>query len=575
LYNEIVRARSLVTVLLCVACTRTETVTRFVNLHATGSCPVPDKTFGKYMATGDFEPLAANLAQQPLETDVAGQTIDGVPGNVKSLAVLGTPWLGATLVPDTGDVDILLVPASSSCALNGNGVGFANQMVFAAVSSTTLIASGATVNNLLPSFVINLGTGRVARMATGMGKPRTNAAVAALGDGRALVIGGKVTSITEPSIEIFEESKGDFDATTFNLQTPRSDHGAVALVNGDVFVAGGQDVQGLVLPTERLHFDGTSWRSNQGSTPSLAQKRTSPFVLRLADGTIMVGGGLDENGVPVKLVEFFSADGTTPLQTTNVPATGTNAFVALDGGGALFVDALAPWHAWFVAPNVSVQITQDITALLTDVKLFAHDQGGALLWTGSAWLVFDPWSGVFSALANAPTTGPALTSPIAFGEPGMRAWVSLDGSVSVWRDSVRNAFATDADPYLVTDTSRMSPDQLPAPSFTNGALPLDSTHAAFVSDARYLDVAVDVEGGAHVVIRAPSGEVEVGDGKNCAIQPSGTLHVERHGAVVSFSQGGPLVPCAAIDPSARVAVGVRGNGAARNMVVKRLGAAIP
>jgi len=577
-----VRARSFVTLLLCVACSRTETVTRFVNLHETAACKVPDASFAKYIATGDFEPLAENIAQQPLDMDVVGQPIDGVPGNVKSLSLLGSPFLGATLVPDAGDVDILVLPSSSSCALNGNGVGFANQMVFAAVSSTTFIASGATdANNLHPSFSINLGTGRVARMAIGMGKPRTNAAVAALGDGRALVIGGKVTqNTTEPSVEIYDEAKGDFENNTFNLQTPRSDHGAVALANGDVLVAGGQDAQGLLAgtqSTERLQFDGTLWRSNQGSTPPLMKPRKNPYVLRLADGTVLVGGGFDASG-PVSMIEFFSKDGATELDATTVLSpTGKNAFVALDGGGALFVDADSVPHAWFVAPKqVAIPITPDITGTLTDVKVFAHDLGGALIWTGSTWWKFDPWSGC-TQLAGAPQTGPDVTSPIAFGEPGMRAWVNLDGSVSVWRDSIRNEFATEG-PYLESDTqtSFMSPDALPAPTFSNGALTLSTTQAAFVSDARYLDVAVQVEG-AHVVIRAPNEEIEVGGG-DCPIQPSETpLYVERHGATVSFAQGGPLVLCdkVAIDPSARVAVGVRGNGAAKNLVVKRLGTALP
>jgi hypothetical protein len=591
LYNEFVRSRMLVTlhVLVCVACTRTETVTRFVTLHQTQSCVVPPGSFGKYLATGDFEPLAENLAAQPLAIDAAGLMIDGVPGNVQSMAVIATPFLGAALVPDVGDVDILLLPSASACALNGNGVGFDAAMVFAAVSSKTIIALGATIGGtgLTPSFRVDLGTGLVSKMSNPIGKSRTHAAVATFGDGRAFVIGGVSGNAVQQSVEMFDEVN-EFAPNTFQLQTARSDHGAVALANGDVFVAGGATGgSALVAPTERLTFDGTQWRSNQSTTPALQAARTNPYVLRLADGTIMVGGGLDANGNPVTLVEFFSADGSTALQTANVPATGTNAFVALDGGGALFVDAAAPTgaHAWFVAPNVSLPITPDINAPLTDVKLFAHDRGGALLWTGSTWLVFDPWSGMFSALANAPTTGPDATSPITFGEPGMRAWVAQDksggGNVVVWRDSVRNVFATEG-PYLVSDTSLMSPDTIPAPTFDAKGLTLDSTHAAFVSDARYLDVAVQVDG-ADVVIRAPGGEIDVG--LDCRIQPLETLYVERHGSTVSFAQSGPtmsgpLIPCRssrgeAIDPSARVAVGVRGSGVARNLVVKRLGTALP
>jgi hypothetical protein len=580
LYNENVRSRLLVALFL-VACTRTETVTRFVTLHQTQSCMVPSGSSGKYVATGDFQPLAENLAQQALAIDAAGLTIDGVPGNVKSLALLAespTPsavWLGAALVPDTGDVDMLLLPQTSACALNGNGVGFDGQMVFAAVSSKTIIALGATVGGSTPSYRIDLTTGRVAKMTNPIGKPRTSAAVATFGDSSALVIGGLSGLVAQQTFELFDETN-EFSPVAFQLQTARADHGAVALANGDVFVAGGAGVgNALIAQTERLTFDGTTWRSNQSTTPALQVARTNPYVLRLADGTVMVGGGLDVNAAPVTLVEFFSADGSTALQPTNVPATGANAFVALDGGGALFVDASAPQHAWFVAPNVSIQITPDVSGL-TDVKLFPRAGGGALLWTGTTWLAFDPWTG-FSALAGAPSSGPDASSPITSPDPGMQAWVAPDGSgggnVVVWRDAVRNAFATEG-PYLVSDTSFMTPDAVLAPMFTNGALPLSSTQAAFVADARYLDVAVQVDG-AHIVIRAPSGEVDVGD---CVgpIQPSETLYVERHGATVTFAQnGGPLIPCAAIDPSARVAVGVRGNGAARNLVVKRLGTALP
>jgi hypothetical protein len=577
LYNDLVRARLLVTLFLA-ACTRTETVTRFVTLHQTAACMVPPGSFGKYVATGDFEPLAENLAQQPLAIDEPRQqTIDGVPGNVKSLAVIATSVLGAALVPDTGDVDLLLLPPSSTCALNGLGVGLANQMVFAAVSPTTIIALGATVGGgSIPSFRVDLGTGRVAKMTYPIGKPRTHAAVAALGDGRALVIGGLNGSVAQQSFELFDETN-EFAPNAFQLQTARADHGAVALANGDVFVAGGSGVgNALIAQTERLTFDGTTWRSNQSTTPLLQTPRTNPTVLRLADGTVMVGGGVDATNAPVKLVELFSSNGSAALATTvNVPATGTNAFVALDGGGALFVDASAPQHAWFVAETGSLPITPDVTAPLTDVKLFPRAGGGALLWTGTTWLAFDLWTG-FTSLGSAPPSGPSASSPIASPDPGIRAWVMPDGSgggnVVVWRDSVRNSFSTEG-PYLVDDTSFVTPDALPAPQFANGSLALSSTQAAFVSDARYLDVAVQVDG-AHVVIRSPSGEVDVG--RDCPIQPSETLYVERRGAIVSLAQSGrPLSPCAAIDPSARVAVGVRGNGAAKNLVVKRLGTALP
>ncbi len=103
------------------ACARTETVTRVVNLNVTTACPLPNDSFGEYVATGDFEPPASNHSRI-LATDQAGQSIDGVPADVQSLALLVTPpdatqWEAVALVPPTGDFDMLLLPTASACAL--------------------------------------------------------------------------------------------------------------------------------------------------------------------------------------------------------------------------------------------------------------------------------------------------------------------------------------------------------------------------------------------------------------------------------------------------------------------------
>ncbi|HEX4517869.1 MAG TPA: hypothetical protein VH054_30220, partial [Polyangiaceae bacterium] len=336
------RARLLVTLFLA-ACTRTETVTRFVTLHQTQSCVVPPGSFGKYLATGDFEPLPENLAAQPLAIDVAGLMIEGVPGNVQSLALQASApdlstWLAASLVPNTGDVDMLLLPSSSACALVGKSVPFDANMTFVAVSSHTLITTGTTSGT--QSFRMDLDTGRVVQMSIGIGKQRTHAAAASLGDGRAFIIGGVSEGAVQGSVEIYDDALSDFDATRFQLVEARSDHGAVTLANGDVLVAGGH-ASAAILATERLTFDGTSWRAAESTLP-LDTEHLNPFVLRLADGTVMVGGGTDDSGNGVGEVEFFSADATTKLAPTTVPASAkdklpTHAFVALDGGGALFV----------------------------------------------------------------------------------------------------------------------------------------------------------------------------------------------------------------------------------------------
>ena len=266
-----------------------------------------------------------------------------------------------------------------------------------------------------------------------------------------------------------------------------------------------------------------------------------------------------------------------------------HAFVALDGGGALLVtaDPNTPAQAWFISPNASPALVATL-GVVTDVKLFTRappdsstSGGGAVLWTGSAWLAFDPWSGTFSAIAASPSQGPDAASPIASADPGLRAWVSTDGSVSLWRDSVRNAFATD-DVFLSaqTGTSLVAPDTIPGPAFdTQQGIALGAGQTVFVSDARYLDVDVDVTvSGASlplVVLRSSTGEIEVG-GQSCPYPASASVsavHVLRTGPLVQVAAGGAFSTCATMDPSTRVAVGVRGGTSgsrAKDLHVTRL-----
>ncbi len=578
------------------ACQRTETTTRLVNLHTTGACPIPATSDGVYVALGDYNPPTPNHSSL-LATDLAGQTIDGIPSNLQSLALMATPpdestWLGVTLVPPTGDLDMLLLPAASACGLNTK-VGFASGMVFGAVSDRVMIASGGDPSPQ-KSFRIDLATGHVDTMQNGLRQSRLRAAVASLGGGRAIVTGG-VNLGSSPlngagNAEIFDSAIGDFEPNVVDITEPREDHAAVTLASGNVLLVGGQSASGLIQQTDLLFFDPSisRFRPSESKTAPLVHARTNPYALKLADGTIMVGGGFDANNAPVPFVELFAPDGSSEIGSMPVQLQPMHAFVALDGGGALVVTAPPTQTAYFVTPNVATALPianpPSLTGATT-LALFARAGGGALLWTGASWLSFDPWTG-FSSPVDAPTTGPDAASPTLTTDPGMRTWVSLDGSLNVWRDSTRNAFATEG-PYLLSDTSFMAPNLLTNPPFDETGLSLDdSAVAVFVADARYLDVAVDVDGVAgnlpHIVFQSPNAMLEVGG--TCPFTDNGSthMHVERRGELVSFSLGGPLQPCGppgnggagvTIATGVRVAVGVRGGATgarARNLVITRL-----
>lgn len=547
-------------------------MTRTVNLHLAGACKVPPGSSGVYVATGDYDPPAQNHSTI-LFTDQPGQTIDGIPNDVASLSLTAEAddgeWLGVSLVPSAGDVDMLFLPSGSPCALS-IPVGFLAQATLGASSASTLVVAPGidAKNEKYPSFAIDLSKGHVAQMANGLTQPRVRAAFAALGDGRAVVSGGVTTSnpVFLGNAQIFDESSNDFEPQPCSLPEERADHASVALADGEVLLVGGQNLDGLLAQTAL--FSADSCRANESNSPTLIVPRINPVALRLADGSVLVGGGFSDAAAttPVGLVEFFSADASQPLAQQPVPAKSPSGFVALEGGGALYVGAGdgTNVNAWFVDKSGAQQIA---SIAATDVKLFAHAGGGAVLWNGTSWLLFNPWNEMtpFSVIAS-PTTGPAVDSPIATSDPGMRAWVNDDGTVSVWRDSVRNAFASD-DTFLTaqTQTALLAPDSYPPPAFDSTlGLTLDPGQTVFVSDSRYLDVAIDVAStGAsppHVVLRVPTGDIEVG-GALCPYSPNSTIssvHVVREGALVQFAAGGAFSTCTTIDPTVRVAVGIRG-----------------
>ena len=559
------------------ACDKTETVLRSVNLDDLPSCKIEPGTSGFWVATGDFAPAVQTV---PLATDQP-QTLAGVPADVQSLALVATKdvstWQGVTLVPPSGDVDVLLLPNAQACSLVGK-VGFSDAMPFAAVSPHTMIAIGGSLGSSRPSFRIDLDTGRVAQMTVGIKKVRDHAATVALGGGLAVVTGGISEGVAQPSAEFFDEAAGDFDPNVLTLAEERADHGAVALASGDVLLVGGKGANGLIAATERLHFDAptATWRSSEGATPNLVPPRVDPLVARLADGTVLVAGGTDAGGAPVADVQVFSADATqSPSQNVSLLARAREAMVALDGGGALFVaapDASDPpdfQRAWFVTAGAATAVAHDVTAPLDDPRLFPRAGGGAWLWTGSTWLAYDPWTNGFSRPADAPTDGPEAGAPSASSEPGLRAWVESDGSVSLWRDSIRNAFATDG-AFLgpTSGTTSLAPASQPAPAFDAvTGLALGAGDTVFVSDARFLDVNVDVDTidtPPRIVLRGPREEIEVG-GASCpypaALAGPLHVHVERRGAFVSYTLDGLLEPCATMPPNLRVSVGIRGGAA--------------
>src|SRR5262249_44269600 len=155
-----------------------------------------------------------------------------------------------------------------------------------------------------------LKTGVLASLARGLLKPRARPSVTALRDTEdqdpspALVAGGvDYTGAVLDTAEVYvprttDDGPGDFDRTAVvELSSGRTNHGAVVLRNGSTLLVGGSSATGLV-PTMEAVDPKTRFSTTNGLT-TLEHPRASPTVLRLADGQILVAGGIDEANEPV------------------------------------------------------------------------------------------------------------------------------------------------------------------------------------------------------------------------------------------------------------------------------------
>lgn len=571
-----------------------EIVSRVVTPHVSSRCPMADEPYGVYYAAGDFQPTADAPAQAKLFL-TAGAVLAGIPSDSRALVLdvsdkNGGRWLGLGGVPTEGNVDLLLWPAGVPCGLSTSTGAVTGRMALAMDARHVLVAGGLGKDGSVPdAFVADLATGGVRTLSAGLLTPRVRGTVTLLGD-LAVVAGGvRADDLGNvlATAEVYGPAGGDFDRSPIVLSTPRVDHGAVTLVSGETLLVGGVGAGGVLGSLERI--DPSSRAAATSGMPSLKFPRTKPRIVRLASGEVLVAGGFDQQGAPVGKLEFLAPDarGLRP-STAVVPMRARSGVVALDGGGALVViapEASDPpdfQNVWLVSADRSVTPASRVQGTLTDARLFPGTEGRPVLWTGDRWLRWDPWIEGFTVLDDAMSDpGPAPDDVVASPDLGLMFWIDGDGNVIGWRFSVRHGFVADRLPYLVGGTALLAPDRSPSLSGMafdadlGLALPTDAS--VFVSDARYLDVTVDVdapaEGLPHVVLRTDAGGVVEVGGAECplpVVSLPATLHVERRGAAVTFSAGKKAGTCATgVVAGTRVAVGVRGPGRARNLRVLR------
>ncbi len=143
---------------------------------------------------------------------------------------------------------------------------------------------------------------------------RDGAAVA-LADGRVAIIGGAALGDVLPIGRVVIVAPDGSTITSFqsraNLVAPRMGHTATRL--GDdlasfVLVAGGRDGAGPVATAELFKPLREQFVPITGANPTMIVPRHHHRAVRMPDGNVLIIGGFDAAGLPVRTMEIFSLD---------------------------------------------------------------------------------------------------------------------------------------------------------------------------------------------------------------------------------------------------------------------------
>jgi hypothetical protein len=203
-----------------------------------------------------------------------------------------------------------------------------------------LLAGGNNATGFLDSAEVYDPTTNVFSPVGSMTSVRTNAVAAALPGGRALVAGGRDDDPILASAEVFDPGTNSFSAAGIgSMSVPRVAPVAAPLPDGRVLVAGGANNSSPALATAEVFDPQTSGFSSAG-IGAMGTGRASAFATPLADGRVLVAGGINENeptGPYLRSAEIFTLDATPPENRGMV----SNAFTFFIRGRKLIVGVQA------------------------------------------------------------------------------------------------------------------------------------------------------------------------------------------------------------------------------------------
>ncbi|HEU5287506.1 MAG TPA: kelch repeat-containing protein [Candidatus Limnocylindria bacterium] len=210
------------------------------------------------------------------------------------------------------------------------------------------------------------------RAAAPLHSARSDAAAAALKDGRVAVFGGNFGTRLLDTVEIYDPRR---DAWTEGapMPRPRTQHSAVLLKDGRVLIAGGIDKDGGPTATTFLYDpSANAWTAG----PLMTQPRMQQSTVLLANGDVLFAGGDDAAASTSEL--FLASEGrfvaSGALQHPRFVAQAA----ALPDGRVVLNGGLPP-HMTTYAPLGSTEIWDPRTGKWREVAPAASPRAWAKL----------------------------------------------------------------------------------------------------------------------------------------------------------------------------------------------------
>ncbi len=301
-----------------------------------------------------------------------------------------------------------------------------------------LVAGGFTSGGSTSSaWLYNPATDLWAPTGT-MSLPRSSHTATLLPDGRVLVTGGQVFSqIETASAELYDPATGTWSPAAA-MSDARQNQSATLLANGKVLVAGGFNQIGIItiLSSMDLYDPVTNTWTFMAST--LASPRAQHAAARLPNGNVLLAGGIANGGL-LGTTEVVAIDdsGTTISPAPVVFGNVTMGTTLADGSVLVLGDATSATAprayrydpttlTWKASSMVAARSIPTVMPLPDGRVLVA---GGTLLGSGgvrtTSTEIYDPATNTWIAGA-----------PMAAGRAAAQAVVLADGSLLMLGGSV-------------------------------------------------------------------------------------------------------------------------------------------